>query len=242
MIFYPCHHHHPISQNLLNGIQEIKITKSYIFNLCLKIRLINGKFGFGKELRVLLWLLNEGQDLITYHSKWELPLIDWDCPIHGGRREKRSGLVTQVPHQGCSGNGSSCGWECRLEGPSWLRNHAPGTCLNMWVLTNEQTWETQAWASPSRQAGSMPAWACCPDPGRHGDSLQERQVVAAIKAQTGKHLVSLVHWRDASLTLNGIEKLEWSWISLCGTLTIQPVREFIQKDARLSPNLKSCLF
>lgn len=31
----------------------------------------------------------------------------------------------------------------------------------------------------------------------------------------------------SSLTLNGIEKLEWYWISLCGTLTIQPVREFI---------------
>lgn len=129
--------------------------------------------------------------------------------------------------QGCSGNRSGCGWEHRLDRPSWQRSRALGKCLNMWVSTNEQTWETQAWASLSRQAGSVPAWACCPDPGRRGDSLQERQVMAAIKAQTGKHLVSLVRWWNPSLTLNGIEKLEWYWISLCGALTIQPVREFI---------------
>lgn len=170
---------------------------------------------FVKSWGFLLWLLNEGQDLITYHSKWELPLIDWDCPIHGGRkghqsspkgnvgvREERSGLVTQVARRGCSGNRSSCGWERRLHGPSWLRNHVVGKCLNMWVLTNEQTRETQAWASPpSRQAGSVPAWACCPNPGWHGDSLQERQVMAAIKAQTGKHLVSLVHWGNSLVWL-----------------------------------------
>lgn len=98
---------------------------------------------------------------------------------------------------------NSCGWERRLHGPSWLRNHAVGKCLDMWVLTNEQTWETLAWASlPSRQAaGSVPAWACCPNPGWHGDSLQERQVMAAIKAQTGKHLVSLVHWGNSLVWL-----------------------------------------
>lgn len=35
-----------IPQNLLNEIQQMKIFKSSIFHLCLKIRFINGKFVF----------------------------------------------------------------------------------------------------------------------------------------------------------------------------------------------------
>lgn len=66
---------------------------------------------FCKKLRFLLLLLNQDQDLIIYRWKWEPSLIDWDCPNHGGRKgdqgkgnfsmtEGRSGLVTQVTHQG----------------------------------------------------------------------------------------------------------------------------------------------
>ena len=47
-----------IPQNLLNEIQQIKIFKSNIFHLCLKIRFISGKFVFCQELKLLLLFLN----------------------------------------------------------------------------------------------------------------------------------------------------------------------------------------
>lgn len=226
MIFYPHHHHHPISQNLLNGIQRIKIAKSYIFNLCLKIRLINGKFSFGKELRVLLWLLNEGQDLITYHSKWELPLIDWDCPIHGGRREERSGMVTQctsgllweqeqlwlgaqagqasLAKKPCSGKMSehvSINQWTDLRNPSMSLSFQAGrVCASLSMLS----WSWTAWGQPAGETG-------------HGSNKSTDRQTPGLP----------VRWWNSSLALNGIEKLEGYWISLCGALTIQPVSEFI---------------